>query len=309
MRKTLSLCLTLAILTASCFVRQKGMDKLFPSSGFEKGWKWEGKPKHYFPQNLYEYIDGEAELYISYGFKELATLLYYWGSPEDTFFVVDIYDMGSPLNAFGLYSNFRHPEYQFHDIGAEGFVSAYGMKFYKGNYLVDIKVGDFSEKCRRAVWIAAKEVDRRIETPTQGPDYLDYLPAENQMPRTLRYIQREMLNQGFLPGGLEARYAVEGGEVTGFVVVFDSLLSAKQGFEELKQFHAVSGGRFINAKVPGESSFAVRTSYHGVALVFLTGKCIGGVQDLSDATKGEGLVNALFENITNHSNKTARQKN
>jgi hypothetical protein len=284
------------------------MDKLFPSPGFEKGWKWEGKPKHYTPQNLYEYIDGEAELYVSYGFKELATLLYFWGSPEDTFFVVDIYNLGNPLNAFGLYSNFRHPEYTFQNIGSEGFVSEYGMKFYKGNYLVDIKVGEFSEKCRRAVWIVAREIARRIKASDRVPAVLDFLPADKQVPHTLRYVQKEILNQGFLPGGIEARYAVDGGEATGFVVVFDSIGQAKQGFEELKRFHSASGGALINAKVPGESAFAIQTHYRGAAMVFLYGRLICGVQDLEQADKGENLINAIFDNISRRSTQAEAQK-
>jgi hypothetical protein len=292
-RSTVRWILAFTLAGISCVGPKKGVDRLFPSPGFEKGWKCEGKPRHFSPQTLYEQIDGEAELYISYGFRELASLLYYWVSPEDTFFVVDLYDMGSPLNAFGLYSNFRHPQYQFQDVGAEAFVSDYGMKFYKGNYLVEIKTSDLSERCRRAVFVVAKEIARRIPEPRSSPELLSLLPTENQVPRTLRYVQREMLNQGFLPGGLEARYSVDGGEATGFAIVFASPDAAKQGFGQLKEFYAVSGRGFINAELPGLASFAALTAYHGTALVFLAGDKVGGVQDLTDAAEGKALVQAI----------------
>jgi hypothetical protein len=296
MRKTTLGFLCVLLLSTACVFRKKGMDSLFPAPGFQKGWSWEGKPRHYTSQNLYEIIDGEAELYLSYGFKELVSLLYYRGSPEDTFFVVDVFDMGSPLNAFGLYSGFRHPEYRFEDIGAEGFVSDYGIKFYKGEYLIDIKAAGFSEICRKAVWGAAREIARRIQAPDHAPELTEMLPAQGQTPRTLRYIQKEMLNQGFLPGGLEARYPVEGGEATGFVVVFDSSSAARKGFEELKEFCVVSGG-LMNAKVPGELSFSARTPYHGVLLVFLQGKTVSGVRDLTEASKGQALVNSIYTHL------------
>jgi len=285
----------LLLSTAGCY-RKKGMDNLFPAAGFHKGWMWEGKPRHFTPQNLYEIIDGEAELYISYGFEELASLLYYRGSPEDTFFVVDIFDMGNPLNAFGVYSGFRHPEYRFEEVGTEGFVSDYGIKFYKGKYLVDIKAAEFSEACRKAVWSTAREIARRIQTPDHPPELTGMLPGRGQIPHTLRFIQKEMLNQGFLPGGLEARYPVEGGEATGFVVVFDSLAAARRGFDELKSFCSVSGG-LMKAKVPGELSFAARTPYHGILLVFLQGKNLCGVRDLEKAVNGQSLADSIYAHL------------
>jgi hypothetical protein len=297
MKSRMSLCLLcVALLLTGCIFRSKGLDHFFPSSGFQKGWNWEGKPKHYNPQNLYEIIDGEAELYISYGFRELASLIYYRGSPEDTFFVVDIFDMGSPLNAFGLYSGFRHPEYRFEDVGSECFVSDYGIKFYKGRYLVDIKAGEFSEACRKAVWGTAREIAGRMDAPDTPPALTQMLPAKGQAPHTLRYTQREMLNQGFLPGGLEARYAVEGGDATGFVVVFDSSSAARRGFDELRDYYAVSGG-LMKVKVPGELSFAAKTPYHGVILAFLLGKTVSGVLDLEDASKGQALVRSIHDHL------------
>lgn len=281
----------------SCGSGGKGLDRLFPSPGFEKGWNWDGRPRHFTPANLYEAIDGEADLYIGYGIKELGTLLYYWGSPSDTFFVVDIYDMGSPLNAFGVYSNLRHPEYRFESIGDEGFVHDYGMKFYKGRFLVDVKLGDFSEKCRRAALIVARETARRIRSTGKKPRLLEILPGEHQVPHTLRYVRREMLNQGFLPGGMEARYSLNGSEITCFIVVFDSSADARRGFEELRTFHSMTG-RLFPAHLPGQEGLAAHSAYHGVFLAFRQGSLIVGVQDLPDAESGEPWVQILYQRIS-----------
>jgi hypothetical protein len=297
MKKAFAIPILLAVFCLlSCGFHRKGLDRLFPSPGFEKGWKWDGRPKHFLPENLYEAIDGEADLYVSYGFKELGTLLYFWGSPSDTFFVVDIYDMGSPLNAFGVYSNLRHPEYQFEAIGDEGFVHDYGMKFYKDRYLVDVKLGEFSEKCRRAALIVAKETARRIRSSEKTPELLKLLPEENRVPHSLRYVKREMLNQGFLPGGLEARYGLSGTEVTCFVVVFDSVSAAKQGFREFRTFQSVSGRPFP-VRLPGQDGLGAVTAYHGVLLAFLQDSLIAGVQDLPDAESGQLWIRALSDRM------------
>lgn len=280
-----------------CFQSKNKLNSLFPSPGFEKGWKWNGKPKYYSPETLYQYIDGEADLYLSYGFQALATLLYYWHSPEDTFVVVDVYDMGTPLNAFGIYSNFRHPEYNFQNIGVEAFVSEYGLRFYKGQYFVDVKLGNFSERCQRAGLVIATEIARRIKSSGEVPKELELLPSDQQKPKTLRYVKSEMLNHGFLPGGVEARYLTSEGEAMGFVVVFDSLQQAVRGFEELKTFYTVTGSMLLIQGLPGEVSFAVRTPYHGVLMAFQFSRYIGGVQDIEKPETGMPLLQAIFENL------------
>jgi hypothetical protein len=105
-----------------------------------------------------------------------------------------------------------------------------------------------------------------------------------------------MLNQGFLPGGLEASYAVDGGEATGFVVAFDSTSAARRGFAELRDYYAASAG-LMNVELPGELSFAARTPYHGVILAFLQGKNVSGALDLEDANKGRALVRSIHEHL------------
>jgi len=281
-----------------CFRPTSKLDTLFPSPGFEKGWKWDGKPKHYSPETLYQYIDGEADLYLSYGFQALSTLLYYWHSPEDTFVVVDIYDMGTPLNAFGIYSNFRHPEYNFQNIGVEAFVSEYGLKFAKSQYFVDIKLGNFSERCQRAGLVIATEIARRIKSPEHLPKELELLPLDQQKPKTLRYVKNEMLNHGFLPGGVEARYFTSEGEALAFVVIFDSLQQAVRGFDEFKTFYTLTSGNALPTEgFPGEASFAIRTPYHGILMAFRYARYIGGVQDIEKCETGLPLLQTIFENL------------
>jgi hypothetical protein len=283
---------------AACDTAKPGMDQLFPGAGFEKGWSWQGKPKHYLPQNLYEYIDGEAELYLSYDFKELASLTYFWGSPADTFFTVDIYDMGTPVNAFGLYSSFRYPGYQYEKIGTEGFVSEFGLKFLKGRYVVEIKSSDESGKCRKAVRTVAGTLAERIPDPAVFPEVVSLLPSENQIPATLRYTAKEMLNQSFLPEGLEAKYRIGDEEDTGFVILFTDSASSREGLMKLVAFYRESGYKPVSGKLPGVIASAVRTPYHGCTLLALAGTSIVGIQDLTAPEKGYALIQEMVRAVS-----------
>ena len=46
---------------------------LFPSWVPGPEWRVEGQPATYGPTNLFEYINGQAELYLSYGFQQVVT--------------------------------------------------------------------------------------------------------------------------------------------------------------------------------------------------------------------------------------------
>jgi hypothetical protein len=269
------------------------LDAFFPEARLLAGWSRQEKPKHFQSQNLYEYIDGEAELYLSYDFKELSTSTYFKGSPEDTFITVDCYDMGTLLNAFGLYASYRYPGYVYEKIGTEGFLSDFGLTFFKGRYVVEIKTSDVSEICRDTALRLSRIISGRIPDGDGFPLQAALMPEARQVPYSLKYFAKDMLNQAFLQEGLEAKYNVGDEEATGFAVLFKRERDAGEGLKKLKQFFVESGADPVSHAFPAETAFAFKTPYHGFTLLELNGKIICGVQDLSSPENGLELMAAL----------------
>ena len=112
------------------------VEKLLPTPGFAEGWAMKEKIVTYTENNLYKYINGEAELYYPYGFKALATTVYVRTDNPETGIVADIYEMGSPIDAFGIYSRYRDPDEELVSIGTEGFVNESQLLFAKDRYFV-----------------------------------------------------------------------------------------------------------------------------------------------------------------------------
>ncbi|MEE9464267.1 MAG: DUF6599 family protein, partial [Candidatus Neomarinimicrobiota bacterium] len=73
--------------------------------GTVEDWQTGRADKIYNRENLYEYINGGAELYLSYGFLQMISRTYTKSGKPDI--VVDIFDMGSSRNAFGVFSHSR----------------------------------------------------------------------------------------------------------------------------------------------------------------------------------------------------------
>jgi hypothetical protein len=66
----------------------------------------------YKPDTLYEYIDGGADVYLLYDFQRLLHQNFRTPGGELT---ADIYDLGKPENAFGIYSAARFAPLQIRD--------------------------------------------------------------------------------------------------------------------------------------------------------------------------------------------------
>ena len=61
----------------------------------------------YGPDNLSDKIDGKAELYLSAGFKEMSCRSFTLENPQGAHLEVFVYDMGSPQNAYAVFSSQR----------------------------------------------------------------------------------------------------------------------------------------------------------------------------------------------------------
>lgn len=285
----------LIAVTLPLTVLAEGLDSLFPASASIDGWKWEGKPAHYSSDNLYELINGEAELYHAYGFQELAALSYSGKNGDGI--AVHLYHMGTLKNAFGVYSNYRYPDYNFQAIGAEAMVSDYGIKFYQGPYFIDVAYGSSEESTQKAGLEISKAISSVIPDSATSPSIIQLLPVQNQIDKTARYFAREMLNQSFLPAGLEAKYKVDDHEVTGFVVICDNSDQALAGLEMLKQFYESSDAKAVQAKVPGEKGFAVETAYQGIFMASVQNRYLAGVRELKTADEGIPLLQEILAQL------------
>ena len=86
-----------------------------------EGWSLSEAVQNFLPDTLFEYIDGAAESYLAYNFQGLVVGQYKKDGAPSQELTVEIYDLGSPRNAFGIYSMERYPESQFLQLGVQGY--------------------------------------------------------------------------------------------------------------------------------------------------------------------------------------------
>ena len=96
---------------------------------------------------LYGFMNGGADLYYEYGFKELVSReITYKGEA----YTVDIYTMDTPLNAFGIYSIHAYKCMQADSLGRFDCLSKYQLQAVDGNAYVSIVFQSGSRAARKA---------------------------------------------------------------------------------------------------------------------------------------------------------------
>jgi hypothetical protein len=144
------------------------------------GWKKDAKPDMYNPQTLFKYIDGGAELYISYNFKQILAMKY--RDEKGNEITVDIFDMGDSFNAFGVFSHgSEEPDKADSRVGQGSEYAAGLLTFWKDRYYVSL--------------LAYPETEERKKTVlTLGRYIADLIPAEGPLPPVIKLLPKKGLD-------------------------------------------------------------------------------------------------------------------
>jgi hypothetical protein len=133
---------------------------------------------------LYDYIDGGAELYLSYGFKSALSCRYTReGHPEVT---AEIFDLGSAPDAFGLYSQTRDKEET--DYGQGSYYVNGAQFFWKGRYWISLITSETTEESVKLLHTLAGYINEKINETGERPAILSVLPAEGLVPGGFLYF-------------------------------------------------------------------------------------------------------------------------
>ena len=194
----------------------------------------------FYSSDLYRYMDGGADIYLKYGLVGLAHREYQSAGVEMT---VDVFDMGSPLQAFGIYSAERSPEYHFISIGAEGYSSESTLNFLQGRYYV--RLSAFGDRAAPALDSFARTISRSIGGDRSLPAVLDILPRENRVARSEKYVMQSPAGHDFLAPALTASYRFDG-KVTSLVISLAAdAREANERVEQLRSYYSPRQGEVV----------------------------------------------------------------
>ncbi len=172
--------IVLSIILDGCRVNE--VAKILPDE--IAGWRMDSRERHFGPDNLYDYINGGAELYLSYGFQGMINRRYSQLDQPD--FIVDIFDMGSSSNAYGVFNHSR--EVVATDFGQGSLYDPGYLIFWRDKYLVSIMAYPETEESRQAFPNLAQTISAAIGQDGDLPEILNRLPVEGLVEESIRYF-------------------------------------------------------------------------------------------------------------------------
>jgi hypothetical protein len=149
-----------AVAAAACTGCKKSKIDPFPASSTVAGWQKTSDTRVFAAKDLYQYIDGGAEEYISAGVVTTSTSDYkYQGQLEA---VVDVYTMGDSAGARKILETGLTNDAKKVQLGDEGIAYSQSVNFRKGPYLVRIVAYESTPDTPQALLALAHGVEAKL---------------------------------------------------------------------------------------------------------------------------------------------------
>ncbi|MBW2641266.1 MAG: hypothetical protein JRE10_14210 [Deltaproteobacteria bacterium] len=274
-----------------------GDESIFRTALPSTEWRMEGQSYAFLPQNLYEYINGEAEFFIAFGFIELTGANYTSVGGDNDTVTIDIYDMGNKLNAFGVFQSKRGGQVSALNVGAASTGSDGYLAFYKNRFFVEIQAYIAGEKQKHGVETLAASIAAQLSGDNTPPWELLYLPEKNRIAGSERYIKGGILGHAFLDRGMVCDYRIQGQKITAFVAMLPSPRDAVHAVEQHRSFLLKSGEKCLPFDGVGNHGFVSEEPYHQKIIEAQAGAFVAGVYDLSTIEPGKTLLEDIIKTI------------
>jgi hypothetical protein len=246
----------------------------------------------FFSSDLYQYTDGGADVYLDYG---LVAMVHQEYKTPSTDLTLDIYNLGAPSNAFGMYAAESSPDYHFLPIGAEGYGSDEILNFFQDEFYVKLSAFSDKEKTGPVLERFARVVSRRIGPSRAMPEFLSLFPAQHLVSHSCKFVKKSPLGHDFLAPAITASYAFGEKQTS---VVISKAADAKGAAQKVGQLRDYFGrsGKVVPQPGLGPGAFLGSDQIEGEAVFFATGSY--AILCLNPPPNPESFLRAVIERIT-----------
>ena len=237
--------------------------------------------KIFTAENLYEQINGRAELYLAYDVISLTIATFENKSDIGEFIELSIFDMGNPTNAFGICSVERSQGEKALDLGRASYRSDSNAYIWKGKYYIAIVASDTTEELRLLCLDLARKVTSFLTDSGEPVWGLSVLPQDNRVPDSVQYFKVDAMGLDFMQNTYTAKYRKDDAEITAFLSQQSSFDSALDSLERYAEYSA-KYGRGSKRLTKNGIEFVLCDMSDSFDVIFQKGRLVGGVLSVMD---------------------------
>jgi len=150
-------------------------------------WQPAGSPEKAVGEDLFLLINGGAEIYYEYGFKQ--AIMQSYQSENGKSINLEIFEMNDPVSAFGIYTFKTSLTGEEIQIGDEALLEDYYLNFWKSNFLVTITGFDSEKETINGLNTIARAIDAKIKSNGQKPDLVNLLLEDSLKKHGVKYLK------------------------------------------------------------------------------------------------------------------------
>ncbi len=270
------------------------LESLIPRRDIPKEWTLIDGPQAYNQKTLFGHIDGQAELFLKYGFQKSVFAIYQNKKSRENQIEIDIYDMGNVVQAFGVFSRFRNEDRP-GGFGLDSFLDDHSAFFYKGKYFVMVYAAESNPDFMSQF---SKLISLKISDPSPPPKEISYFPKNGLKPGSIQYFSEGLLGHQFLKRGFQGSYMDGEKEFHLFLAIFKDSQEAMNALkfykDDLSKKGKVSSGSIIQFKT---GALRGEDPYQGKVIVLQKGFYLLGIVGFEKEEGGENSLREFIEKV------------
>jgi hypothetical protein len=283
--------------TVSPAAAMRDLSLLVPRGAEIPGWTARGEAQRFAGDDLFVYIDGGAEIYNEYGFRQVLAQDFVDKNRKGV--TLEIYEMTDPAAAYGIFSFKASGKGRPAGIGEDSEFEDYYLHFRKGPFLVTVTGFEANPDCRDGVAAIARATGARIKETAGQPAFLSKLPGDWIKPG-LKYLRGGLglfnlhpaLARNVKKFGEAAVVPIEEGRV--FVFGYPSAAEARARLEETRRALAADSA-FRNVREFPDGHFEAAETGGNAVYARVSGAVVGLVLSPRASAVGADLLNRLRE--------------
>jgi len=250
--------------------------------------------ENYNSDNLYEKIDGKADLYLTNGFLSLQTCRFAENSSLENWAEVYFYDMGKPENAFAVYSTQKRSDAASLNWTQFGYSVSDSVYVMFGKYYVEIFLSAEDGKLLNSAESAGKRISSAVSAGKSDMPLMDVFPTENLVADSFKFISADAFGCSDLKNIFTSKYNI--GDKT--ITVFLSTNAPAETYDKYYRFLLDNGGEELAHGLTVKNCKAVNL-FGSIELFFYTDKYFAGVRGETEIENLRPIAEKLFKKISN----------
>jgi hypothetical protein len=260
-------------------------------------------PEQFDAVSLADKINGKAELYLAAGFEQLKTQRFRLSSTDARWIELYLYNMGSPSNAFAVFSAQRRDDASTSDLTAYAYQTGDAFYFVHGSYYVEMIAADTGpELAQRFARLGQSVIDylpavaQVAEGQGAPDDAADWFPAQDRVADSLTLVAQDAFGFDQFDDLYMTLYRMTDQELTAFVTLRPTPQDADQLANAYQSMLIELGGKASPVALSGIDAQRVEL-WDTYEFVFTHGPFVAGVHEADDAALAEQLARRLVQHL------------